>query len=333
MAVAAVAVLVVAGGAVFFLKSSKEDVSPSVSTPVANAESKPAQGNHTAQQNSSASVSPTSSQVDAPLNSEEEAKLRRKVKEAIELGELATRSKSKSSSAAPVSSASPTSSISSSKPGDFVALFQGDDLAGWKGDEKFWSVSDGVVTGQTPPGAPKGLNTCLIWQGGTVGDFELRFLYKFKMTKANENATAGIVYRGQKRGNMDLWGYECRLTLRGDNIGGLHSRERMGMMSYNQQIVVKSGPQGIDQIQAVGDLLSPAEYSKVSKREDWNECVITAQDNHFVHKINGRVVADLTDKNERKRKTSGLLALEINTGATPAVFVQFKDVQLKRLTQ
>src|SRR6059036_936900 len=60
----------------------------------------------------------------------------------------------------------------------FKSLFNGKDLSGWEGDPKFWSVKEGTITGQTTPENPLKQNTFLIWKGGTVEDFELRFSYR-----------------------------------------------------------------------------------------------------------------------------------------------------------
>src|SRR5688572_1553653 len=61
---------------------------------------------------------------------------------------------------------------------DAKSLFDGKTLDGWKGSEKFWSVKDGAITGQTTKENPTNGNTFLIWQGGEIGDFELKLQFK-----------------------------------------------------------------------------------------------------------------------------------------------------------
>jgi hypothetical protein len=58
---------------------------------------------------------------------------------------------------------------------EFVELFNGKNLDGWKGDSKVWSVEDGLLTGKSPEAKEDKLqsNTFAIWDGGEVGDFEL----------------------------------------------------------------------------------------------------------------------------------------------------------------
>ena len=60
----------------------------------------------------------------------------------------------------------------------FVSLFNGKDLSGWEGDEEFWSVEDGAITGQTTSRSQLKANNFLVWQGDRPGDFELRLDFK-----------------------------------------------------------------------------------------------------------------------------------------------------------
>lgn len=214
---------------------------------------------------------------------------------------------------------------------EFEALFNGEDLTGWKGDPTYWSVSQNTITAQTPVDAPANLSTCLVWQE-PVGDFELRFKFKFKMMKSNSQATAGVIYRGKKNGENDVLGYECRLSLGGESMGMLGSRERHGMISFMQTTIVRERSGEADKVDPVRDLVTLKELLSIIRKEDWNEFVIVARGNHFIHKINGNVVAEMIDENGKKRADSGLLALQLNTGSKPAVFVQFKDIKLRRLS-
>ena len=78
------------------------------------------------------------------------------------------------------------------EPAGMQSLFDGSSLEGWDGDPRLWSVRDGVIHGETTEeNATKG-NTFLIWQGGDLGDFELRL--SFRCTADNNS---GIQYRSQ----------------------------------------------------------------------------------------------------------------------------------------
>jgi hypothetical protein len=60
----------------------------------------------------------------------------------------------------------------------FRPIFNGQNLDGWDGNPKFWSVQDGMITGQTTAENPTKGNTFLIWRQAPVDDFELRLSYK-----------------------------------------------------------------------------------------------------------------------------------------------------------
>jgi len=77
------------------------------------------------------------------------------------------------------------------------SLFNGKDLAGWKGLD-FWSVKDGAITGQTTKEHPTKGNTFLVWEG-EVADFELTLQYKIVDLdgKSEKFGNSGIQYRSK----------------------------------------------------------------------------------------------------------------------------------------
>ena len=75
---------------------------------------------------------------------------------------------------------------------DMVALFNGEDLEGWDGDPRLWSVRDGVIHGETTKEVPTKGNTFLIWKD-EVEDFELRLSFRCSATN-----NSGIQYRSQR---------------------------------------------------------------------------------------------------------------------------------------
>ncbi len=236
-----------------------------------------------------------------------EAKAKKAARDAAELARLAARSES-----------------------GFINLFNGQDLTGWAYDPTYWSVDQGSITARAGSGAPPNMKTDLVWQQGTVEDFELRVQYRFRKMAGNMQATAGVEYRGVKTGDWNVTGYHYEITIAGDNTGMLTSRERPALAAFTQKAVIRARTGGQDKVE--GTTLEPfSTIAPLIKSEDWNELVIIAQGNHLIHKINNHVVADVTDENDKKRTFTGHLALELNTGTKPAIFVQFKNIRLKRL--
>ena len=57
--------------------------------------------------------------------------------------------------------------------------------------------------------------------------------------------------------------------------------------------------------------------------------IITANGNKLTHVINGQTMIEVVDHQVAKRASEGTIALQLHKG--PAMVVEFKDIQLKRL--
>jgi type 1 glutamine amidotransferase len=202
----------------------------------------------------------------------------------------------------------------------FQNLFNGKDLSGWEGDPKFWSVQEGAITGQTTPENPLKQNSFLIWRGGTAGDFELRFSYRIV------GGNSGVQYRSKDLGNWVVGGYQADLEAGKTYTGILYEERGRGILAQRGQktVVDASG-----KVNVVGSVGNADEIQAAIKNEDWNNYVVTAQGNHMIHKINGRVTVDVTDEQVDKRAMSGILALQLHAG--DPMRIQFKDIRLKPL--
>jgi len=201
-------------------------------------------------------------------------------------------------------------------------LFNGKDLAGWEGDNAFWSVEGGVITGRTTAEKPAKKNTFLVWKGGTPGDFELHVSYKIS------NHNSGVQYRSKDLGDHAVGGYQADIV--GDDndkySGILYDEKGRGILAQRGQKVV-IGEDGKKEV--AGSVGESADIVKAIKKGEWNEYVITAKGNHLTQKINGVTTVDVTDNDKSKAAREGIIALQIHTG--PPMTVQFKDIWLKEL--
>jgi type 1 glutamine amidotransferase len=202
----------------------------------------------------------------------------------------------------------------------FAPLFNGKDLSGWDGNPKFWSVREGAITGQTTVENPTQGNTFLIWRNGTVEDFELRLSYRIV------GGNSGIQYRSKDLGNWVVGGYQADFEAGKTYSGILYEEKGRGILAKRGEKTVIDSTGKVGVVGAVGD---SAELQAAIKHEDWNDYQIVAQGNHLVHRINGRVTADVTDDQPDKRAMSGILALQLHAG--PPMTVQFREIRLKRL--
>ena len=210
----------------------------------------------------------------------------------------------------------------------FVSLFNGNDLTGWEGNPKLWSVQDGAITGKTTKESPAKGNTFLIWKDGTVADFELRVSFKMVPGDAAGFVNSGVQYRS-KVADPDNWvvgGYQADMEAGPTYTGILYEERGRGILAQRGQMV-NIGTDG--KLRVLGTMGASEQIQSVIKKEDWNEYVIIARGNHLTHIINGRVTADVTDDQVSKRAQSGILALQLHAG--PPMQVQFKNIRIKTL--
>src|SRR5690606_23905085 len=73
---------------------------------------------------------------------------------------------------------------------EYVDIFDGKTLSGWRGDTALWRVDSGAMVGEITPGKELDRNSFIIWEGGKPADFEL--ITEYKLTgKGN----SGVNYR------------------------------------------------------------------------------------------------------------------------------------------
>jgi hypothetical protein len=213
---------------------------------------------------------------------------------------------------------------------DMRCLFNGQDLTGWDGDPKLWSVKDGALHGETTAENPANGNTFIIWKDGVLKDFELRL--SFRCSAANNS---GIQYRSRHitEGNVrNAWvvrGYqhEIRNEQKLPNVAGFIYDE--GGKRGRICLVGEKATWGADGKKQVTETLIDAEgFQKLFKLDDWNEVVIIAQGNHIQHYLNNRLILDFTDDPQLALR-EGVLALQLHAGKP--MWAEFKNIRIKDL--
>lgn len=200
-------------------------------------------------------------------------------------------------------------------------LFNGKDLTGWDGDPALWSVKDGVITGQTKAESPLKNNEFLIWKGGDVKDFKLTLQYKIK------GGNSGIQYRS-KVIDPKKWivgGYQADIDS-GPTYSGIlyEERERGILAKRGEQVTIDRN--GKKTMETVGDA---AELQKAIHTDDWNDYVIEVRGARMKHTINGKLMSETIDRDQKERDKSGVLALQVHAG--PPMTIQFRNIRLETL--
>jgi hypothetical protein len=221
----------------------------------------------------------------------------------------------------------PVLSFGAPRPDDeaWRKIFNGKTLDGWKApDMSYFSVEDDAITGQTTREHNPPENQFIVWQGGTVDDFELKFKFRLFGPKAN----SGMQFRSQVRERGLVHGYQADMATAGPYLGAIWDEygERRSLAARGEKSVInEAGQKTATRFAEAEGLL------KGISLEDWNEYHITARGPHIVLRINGEVTAELEDRETGKAASSGVLAMPIIPGEP--MKVQYKDIQLKVLSK
>ncbi len=219
-------------------------------------------------------------------------------------------------------------------PDGMEVLFNGTDLTGWDGDPRLWTVRDGVIHGETTPENVANGNTFLVWQGGDVGDFELRL-----SVRCNATNNSGIQYRSRRitdhtaKNKWVVRGYqhEIRNERTLPNVSGFIYDEGGG--AGGRQRICQAGEQAVWEPETgkkvTGILIDQDDFTKLMKLDDWNDVVIRAEGTRIRHYLNGRLILDFTDADPAKALQQGVLALQLHAGKP--MWAEYRNIRLKRL--
>ena len=182
---------------------------------------------------------------------------------------------------------------------DTKEFFNGKDLTGWEGLEKYWSVKDGAIVGYTAED-PK--HNTFLCSKKKYKDFELTFKVRLKDGVGN----SGVQIRSeiQDKDKFTCKGPQCDIgqiywgSLYGENFGGM----------------MKQAP--------------PDLVKKVLKPTDFNDYAVKCIGKHVTIKLNGQT---MVDDDFEKMPEDGIIAWQLHAGF-PSMEVIFKDIKFKDLS-
>jgi hypothetical protein len=220
------------------------------------------------------------------------------------------------------------SQISDEEKADgFVSIFNGKDLTDWEGNPAIWKVENGAIVGTTTASGPAKIvhNQFIVWKGGTVDDFVLRF-----DIKCSKSGNSGMQFRSWVNSDsarpFSVSGYQA-------DFDGEHGFSGILYGEGFRDILCHRGV-----VSVIGDDSKPKEIvrfaeneaiKKEIKVEDWNAYEVTAKGFAFVNKINGHITSICSDEDKAKRKESGILAIQVHQG--PPMKVEVKNIRIKKL--
>lgn len=186
----------------------------------------------------------------------------------------------------------------------FVALFDGQSLAGWEGNEEIFRVQDGAIVAGSQ--SEKVAHNEFLASKEEFGDFELRL--KARLVGKGQNA--GVQFRSQRiADHFEMIGYQCDMgTMQEKPIWGAlydESRRRKFLAEPDAE-----------------------KLSAVLKGDDWNDLVIRCEGPRVQIWVNGLQTVDYTEMVGEISRT-GRFGLQIH-GGEPAE-AAYKDIRVKRL--
>ena len=209
--------------------------------------------------------------------------------------------------------------------GPIIPLFDGKSLRDWKGDQKFWSVADGAIVGQSTFDNPC-TTTTYLHHAGTFADFVLEFDMKLEGAGAN----SGMQYRSTPAGpnvtdGHDLSGYQADFDIDHRYSGILYETRGRGIAVQRGESV-RFDPDGTKQnIEPRRDDQELQKHLKSSdadaKKNGWHTYRIVAVGPRLEHWIDGtRMMA--TEDRHPNAAARGSLALQVHQGAPMTVRVR-----------
>jgi hypothetical protein len=200
-----------------------------------------------------------------------------------------------------------------------VRIFDGRTLTGWEGNRDVWRVEEGAIAAEIPAGARLARNEFLYWKG-EVGDFDLTLEFRLA---GHASANSGIQFRSQRDETGHAEGYQADMDLGTTWLGRIYDEHGRALL-VERGTRVEIAPDGQRKV----DTFAAADSFRALVREnDWNTYRITARGSLIEIRINGTLFSVLDDRQEGEADQSGLLALQIHSGAGP-VRVQFRNIML-----
>jgi len=177
-----------------------------------------------------------------------------------------------------------------------VPLFNGKDLAGWKGNDKYWSVHDGAIVGRnSAENAPKAST----------------YLLSDRKYRAFRLLFEGRLVTSEMHSGVAIWGAPV------EKEGDPHS--------YTGHLVMFPSAWGFWDLYRRNSIYKDdGRARKAGRQHEWNQIEILAQPPRIRVAVNGQLVADWTDP-KPELCGEGPLGLQLHSNKV-AQEVQFRGL-------
>src|SRR5688572_579430 len=184
---------------------------------------------------------------------------------------------------------------------EVIELFNGKDLKGWIGHEKYWSVEGSEIVGKNTE--PVAVSTYLLTDRN-YSDFRLTFDFKLAQSETH----SGIAMWGRLAPEQkDPFTYAGHLVMFPSNYGFFDLYGRRGI--HNNAAIAKP----------------------VGKQHDWNNMEILAQGNRIRFVLNGKLISDWREPLPERIKDAPI-GLQLHSNPMPQE-VRFKNLRLETVPE
>ena len=199
----------------------------------------------------------------------------------------------------------------------FRPIFNGKDLTGWSQQDGYFSVKDGVITGESTPDHLCKPNHHLVYTAEELTDFELRA--EFRLSKG---ANSGIQLRCKPQFIGDN-GYQADMNGGGNYVGFLYHPKQHLIGERGADVVIDAA--GKKKVTRFAD--GPA-LQKLYRVEQWNDMRVKVEGRAITVWINGARTTSVVDPREAFFPEKGHIALQLHQG--PPMKVEFRNLRLRR---
>ena len=224
---------------------------------------------------------------------------------------------------------------------EFRSIFNGKDLEGWSGDETYWSVKDGILTGEVTPETILKRNSFIIYEKEQPENFELKLDYR-----VSELGNSGVNYRSEKIENVPfaLRGYQADIDGRNKYTGQNYEEKKRTTLAYiGEKVLINTMPDSIPLTNirknvkrncwqtrnVVASLGDKKELISTIKNKDWNTMHLIVKENTMQHFVNGVLMSEVTDLDTINSIRKGCIGVQVHVG--PPMKIEYKNIKLKVL--
>lgn len=202
------------------------------------------------------------------------------------------------------------------KEASFRPIFNGRDLAGWSQQDGFWSVKDGVITGESTAEHPCKPNHHLVYTAEELSDFELRAEFRL-----SPGANSGIQLRCMKQFVGDN-GYQADMNGGGNYVGFLYHPRQHLIGERGADVTIAA-----DGAKTVERFAEGKELQKLFRAKEWNPIRVKVEGRSLTVWINGVRTTSVTDAREAFLPSKGHIALQLHQG--PPMTVEFRNLRIR----